>query len=313
MLLRPSVARVGSTLAALIALGSIAGCGYTKEEYQLQGDKLTRALAKQRVAETKADEATAELDSAKARIAGLEDKMRALGIDLEQKEGRIGDLAATLAERERALAEFRARAAKLEESRNRLALLRAKLEELSSIGVEVRIRKNRMIIVLPGDVVFDTNKDKLRKDGRAALKAIADVIKSDPTLSTRDFQVTGHTDSKSLKGGPFGDNLGLSLARARTVMTFLTDAKEGGLGKEHWSAAGYGDTDPIASNDDDEGRKKNRRCELVVMPSVSEILDLQRLALEPKAAVPAKATDKAAVPTKTPEKQPVPKVSPTSP
>lgn len=298
------LARNSFSLTALLLTGALAtGCGYTSEEYQLQGDKLTRSLAKQRAAETRADEATAELDSAKARIAALEEKMRMLGVDIEQKDTRIGDMTTSLAERERALAEFRARAAKLDETRTRLALLKAKLEELSNVGVEVRIRKNRMVIVLPGDVVFDSNKDKLRKEGRAALLAIAEVIKNDPTLATRDYQVAGHTDNKAIKGGAFGDNMSLSMARAKTVLGVLIG--EGGLAKEHFSAAGYGDTDPFASNDNEEGQKKNRRCELVVVPSVAEILDLRQLALEP---APATGVAPPKAPLKTPEtKAPSPK------
>jgi chemotaxis protein MotB len=70
--------------------------------------------------------------------------------------------------------------------------------------------------------------------------------------------------------------------RARQVLLYLvapTDAKEGGggLGVERLHAAGYGDTDPVAKNDRDEGRKQNRRVELVLMPDVEEMLDLKSL------------------------------------
>ena len=46
---------------------------------------------------------------------------------------------------------------------------------------------------------------------------------------------------------------------------------------DHWSATGFADTDPIASNDTDDGRQKNRRCELIVSPSVEEMLDLKAI------------------------------------
>jgi chemotaxis protein MotB len=134
-----------------------------------------------------------------------------------------------------------------------------------------------MIISLPGDVLFDTNKDQLKKDGKTALGKIAEVLRGDPSLLARDYQVTGHTDDKPLKGGAFGDNMGLSVARARSVLGFLTDPNGGQLPRDHWSAAGYAETDPIASNDTDEGRKANRRCELVVMPALGELLDLREL------------------------------------
>jgi chemotaxis protein MotB len=69
--------------------------------------------------------------------------------------------------------------------------------------------------------------------------------------------------------------------RARSVLTFLTtpvEDKGGGLNPTNWSAAGYASTDPLVSNDTPEGRAKNRRVELVVMPDMREMLDLNSLA-----------------------------------
>ena len=65
--------------------------------------------------------------------------------------------------------------------------------------------------------------------------------------------------------------------RAREVLVFLVDPAQGGLPIQHWSAAGFGDTDPVADNASDVGRQKNRRCELIVMPSVEEMLDLKAI------------------------------------
>jgi chemotaxis protein MotB len=142
-----------------------------------------------------------ELDQARQRVTDLEDRLRAMGLDIESKEGRIGDLSASLAERERALAEYRAKARQLEDIKAKMDLLRSKLDELVKVGIEVRVRKNRLVISLPGNVLFDNNKDKVRQEGREALKKIADVIKADPSLLAREFQVGGHTDSKGVKGG----------------------------------------------------------------------------------------------------------------
>ncbi len=66
------------------------------------------------------------------------------------------------------------------------------------------------------------------------------------------------------------------------MLTFLVASPDdkkggGGLPGDHWSAAGYGETDPIAENDTPENMQKNRRVELVVLPNVEEMLDLKSL------------------------------------
>ena len=147
--------------------------------------------------------------------------------------------------------------------------MRDKLKKLTELGLKVEIRRNRMVIRLPGDVLFASGDDKLSKEGDKVLDAVAEVIRNDKQLSGRYFQVAGHTDNKPLKGGRFGDNWGLSAMRARQVLLYLVspvDAKEGGGGltAERLHAAGYGDTDPVAKNDADDGRKQNRRVELVL-------------------------------------------------
>jgi chemotaxis protein MotB len=69
--------------------------------------------------------------------------------------------------------------------------------------------------------------------------------------------------------------------RARSVLVLLTtptDKGGGGLSMSKWSASGYADSDPVSTNETEEGRQKNRRVELVVQPDVEEMLNLKSLA-----------------------------------
>jgi chemotaxis protein MotB len=198
------------------------------------------------------------------------------GMTLQAKDSALAQAASTLEEREKALAEYKARAAKLEAIRARFEMLRHKLDELTRFGLEVHIHRNRMVISLPGDVLFDSGKDSLKKDGEEILRKVATVVKSDHSLLDRDYQVAGHTDNQPLQGGIFHDNWGLSLMRSRQVLVFLIE--KGGMPREHWAASGYADTDPVANNGTKEGQQKNRRCDLVVVPSVDEMLDLKAIA-----------------------------------
>ncbi|MGK3987536.1 OmpA family protein [Sorangium sp. So ce136] len=258
------------TLIALpLVLSSLlaAGCGHSEQEWKAQLDKYNSLQNRSQKREADLEK---ELADAKQRVEELEKKLADQGAD-------ISKMSSTLEDREKALAEYKARAKQLEAIQARFDLLRKKLEELTKLGLEVQVRRNRMVISLPGDVLFDSGKDTLSKEGQAILKKIADVIRGDKSLVDRDYQVAGHTDSQPYKNGPFYDNWGLSLMRARAVLLFLI-GKDGQLPTRHWSAAGFGDTDPIANNATPAGKQKNRRCDLIVMPDVDEMLDLTKLA-----------------------------------
>ncbi|HEX4445357.1 MAG TPA: OmpA family protein [Polyangiaceae bacterium] len=246
-------------LTLLVASGSI-GCGHSEGEWQMQLSKYNQL---------KADD-DAKLHEAQARVDDLTRQLQALGVEVSSTK-------ADLAEQQKALTEYQARAHQLELIKERFEKLKSKLDELTKLGLVVNVRHNRMVISLPGDVLFDSGHETLKKDGKDILLKVAGVIKADPQLLSRDYQVAGHTDNQPLQHGPFKDNWGLSLMRAREVLVYLVDPKGGQLPVAHWSATGFADTDPIASNDNDEGRQKNRRCELIVSPSVEEMLDLKAI------------------------------------
>jgi chemotaxis protein MotB len=267
----------------------ITGCGYSEDQWKAQLAKYDQLSQKQRSTEDERQKAQADLDVALKQIADLKDQLQKMGVSLDtinQKLEQTGtanqQLSKSVEELQRALKEYQERAAQLERIKQRFELLRAKLQKLTDLGLKVEIRRNRMVIRLPGDVLFASGDDKLSKEGDKVLDAVADVIRNDKQLAGRYFQVAGHTDNKPLKGGRFGDNWGLSGMRARQVLLYLVapvDAKEGGGGltPERLHVAGYGDTDPVAKNDTDDGRKQNRRVELVLMPDVEEMLDLKSL------------------------------------
>lgn len=280
---------IRNLLSVGLCVALITGCGYSEDEWKAQLSKYDQLSQKQRSTEDERQKVQDELNIALKQIADLKDQLQKMGVNLDtinQKLEQTGtanqQLSKSVEELQRALKEYQERAAQLERIKQRFELLRAKLQKLTDLGLKVEIRRNRMVIRLPGDVLFASGDDKLSKEGDKVLDAVADVIRNDKQLAGRYFQVAGHTDNKPLKGGRFGDNWGLSAMRARQVLLYLVapvDAKEGGGGltSERLHVAGYGDTDPVAKNDTDDGRKQNRRVELVLMPDVEEMLDLKSL------------------------------------
>lgn len=264
-------------------------CGHSEDEWQVQLAKYGQLELTYQNERQAGIEAAAELQRVKKRVAGLTQRLQEMGVNLDtlslqlQQEGsEKAELGSRLEQLKRALDEYKRRAAQLEAIKARFEVLRSKLQKLTNIGLKVEIRRNRMVIRLPGDVLFASGKDGLKDEGKRVLDAVAEVILSDEQLAKRYFQIAGHTDNKPLKGGPFGDNWGLSVMRARQVLMYLvgtlgTKGGGGGLDPNRLHAAGYGETDPVAPNATDDGRIQNRRVELVLMPDVEEMLDLKSL------------------------------------
>lgn len=247
----------------------LAGCGHTEQEWKAQLDKYTE-LGKQK------QDQQAELERTKAEVAQLKSELEKQGADLKTEQSRSGDL-------QKMLEAAKEQAAALERMKARFEALREKLKELTNIGLEVTIRHNKMVISFPGDILFAAGSDKLSKQGEKALTKVRKVLASDPSLSERYYQVVGHTDNQQLvrTADEFKDNWGLSLMRAREVLLYLTKQEAGtNLNVKRWSAGGYADTDPITSNATPEGKRRNRRVELVLQPDVGEMLDLKTLVKE---------------------------------
>lgn len=274
--------------ASFVAAAALTvGCGYSEEEWQAQLDKYGKLSSEYQSEKDERSKAEASLAAERARVAELKKKLSEMGVSLDSlstqlQEGSLEKdrLSKNMQELQAALEEYKKRADQLEKVRARYDELKTKLQGLVRQGLKVEIRHNRMVIRLPGDVLFASGSDKLTKDGEKVILQVAEVIRKDEQLRTRYFQIAGHTDDKPLKGGKFGDNWGLSAMRAREVLTFLVEPTAdggGGLDRLRLHAAGYGETDPVAKNDSDDGRKQNRRVELVIMPDVGEMLNLEKM------------------------------------
>ena len=129
-------------------------------------------------------------------------------------------------------------------------------QELSSTGVGVKREGDNIILNMPSNITFDSDSYQLKPQFHATLDSVTKVLNEyESTLIT----VTGHTDST----GSTGHNQQLSEKRAFSVASYLATK---GVAKERLAAMGYGETHPIASNDNKAGRAQNRRVELALEP-----------------------------------------------
>jgi outer membrane protein OmpA-like peptidoglycan-associated protein len=122
-----------------------------------------------------------------------------------------------------------------------------------SAAVMARYLEDTGRVVLEG-LYFDSDRDAVWPDSERVLEEIAQLLRSDPRLKVR---VVGHTDNQ----GAVEHNLELSRRRAANVATMLTSRY--GIAAERLDSFGCGPYAPVASNDSEAGRAKNRRVELV--------------------------------------------------
>jgi outer membrane protein OmpA-like peptidoglycan-associated protein len=131
--------------------------------------------------------------------------------------------------------------------------LRARLSEQLNAILQTRDSARGLIISM-SDVLFDTGKYSLKPDAREKLAKVAGILLAYPGLN---IEVGGYTDNVG------GDELNQKLSenRASSVRDYLVQQ---GAVANSVSAKGFGNTSPVASNDNSGGRQQNRRVELVV-------------------------------------------------
>jgi chemotaxis protein MotB len=118
-------------------------------------------------------------------------------------------------------------------------------------------------VILQGEVLFDSGADALKPEGEALMSEIGRNLS--PLLAAEPNQmvlVGGHTDDRPIHGGRFASNWELSTARALAVARVLTRA---GVPPGRVVASGFAEHHPRAPNDE-QGRAKNRRIEVLLVP-----------------------------------------------
>lgn len=128
-----------------------------------------------------------------------------------------------------------------------------------SMGNNVRVVNtgNELVVTMPQDILFDTDSAAVRYDLRTDLRALANNLRDYPN-STVD--VVGHTDNT----GTAAYNQNLSSRRASAVAAVLKDA---GVRPSRVRSFGRGEDQPVASNLSAEGRRQNRRVEIIIRPT----------------------------------------------
>jgi outer membrane protein OmpA-like peptidoglycan-associated protein len=222
-----------------------------------------RKAAEAHRAQAEAAKATAEAEKAVADRQRLEAELAATKAAAEQAKAEAAQAqAAAAAQASQAAAEkAQHEAAESERLRQQAEVEKQQLRQqlLQQLNAVLETKDtDRGLVVTMADVLFDTSKYTLRPVAREKLAKLAGIVIAHPGLK---LAAEGHTDST----GAAEFNQKLSVKRAEAVVEYLSGQ---GLAGDSLSAAGFGDTRPIASNKTAAGRQHNRRVELIVSGEV---------------------------------------------
>ena len=145
-----------------------------------------------------------------------------------------------------------------------LKLLHEQLhDEIAKGEVELRMEARGLTVSFKQTALFDSGEAIIKTSALPSIEKLADVLLKVPN----QVRLEGHTDNIPIHTEHFNNNWELSSSRSVAVLQLLTDKFKVKAGR--LAVSGYADVAPIASNDTEEGRTKNRRVDVVILSSLA--------------------------------------------
>lgn len=141
-------------------------------------------------------------------------------------------------------------------------------KEIDSDQIRLSMQDKGLVITFVAEVLFSSGKAELKKDSYEMLNKVVKILNED--VPEYNIAIEGHTDNVPITKSHWKSNWELSSQRALSVLAYL---EQNGVSAARLSAVGYGEHQPVASNDDSQGRKLNRRVEVVVLPKIERKSD----------------------------------------
>ncbi len=231
---------------SLVALLLVAGC-VSQATYNSKA-KETETLAAQN------DNLQAQVKGLTADVAALKKEQEMTRMEKEALQAKVDELS-----------QKAEKAEKLEKATQTYQDLAKKLEkEIQEGQVQISEMKNRLTMTMLDKIIFPSGSAEISKDGKKVLDKVISILKD---IKDKRIQIEGHTDNVPIVSSikkRFPTNWELSTGRATEVVRYLQE--NGGIDPHLLSATGYAEFMPVAPNDTEEGKHKNRRIEIVLLP-----------------------------------------------
>ena len=202
-------------------------------------------------------ELLAQLEAKELALAAENDRLLKLEADMQERSQRIAELEALIASKDQAMRDLK-------------NAISSALTAFEGKGLTVEQRNGKVYVSMENKLLFKSGSWAIGSKGRIAIEQLGSVLADNPEIAVL---IEGHTDNDPFSsGGQIANNWDLSTKRATAIVQILSE--NASINPESLTAAGRGEYAPIASNDDTEGKAKNRRIEVILTPKLDEISKL---------------------------------------
>ncbi len=235
-------------------------------DYAATSNNLKTLQSSYNALEKNSDDALkSNMDKNRELLAKLETKEKALAAEQE----RLNKLMSDFNERSQRVAELEEMMASKEAGMKKLKETLSKaLNAFEGKGLTIEQKNGKVYVSMENKLLFQTGSWAVGAEGKKAVVEVGKVLAQNPDISVL---IEGHTDNDKFAGavGQIENNWDLSTKRATAIVTIFSENK--GISKQNLTAAGRGEFAPIASNETNEGKAKNRRIEIILTPKLDEI------------------------------------------
>ena len=202
-------------------------------------------------------ELLAQLEAKELALAAENDRLLKLEADMQERSQRIAELELLITSKDQAMRDLK-------------NAISSALTAFEGKGLTVEQRNGKVYVSMENKLLFKSGSWAIGSKGRIAIEQLGSVLADNPEIAVL---IEGHTDNDPFSsGGQIANNWDLSTKRATAIVQILSE--NASINPESLTAAGRGEYAPITSNDDTEGKAKNRRIEVILTPKLDEISKL---------------------------------------
>lgn len=202
-------------------------------------------------------ELLAELEAKEQALAAENSRLMKLEADMQERSQRIADLETLISNKDQAMRELK-------------NAISSALTAFEGKGLSVEQRDGKVYVSMENKLLFKSGSWAVGAQGKQAVEQLGNVLAQNPDIAVL---IEGHTDNDPFSNdGLISNNWDLSTKRATAIVDILL--RNQSINPENLTAAGRSEFSPIASNENAQGKAKNRRIEVILTPKLDEISKL---------------------------------------